>query len=89
MKYFIIVLCLILILFCVYFFNFIPKNETEYNSKLLNKKTYLQRCNLNKELINRENIDAERQCYYDCGNDNIVRVDTSISYSCQSYIMEK
>ena len=48
----------------------------------------LVKCELKNEIIDMKNLDFERQCYYDCGKDDIVRVDTSISYPCQNYIME-
>ena len=69
-------------------------SKYEYNSnkkpavKTINKKSSLIKCELKNEIINMKNLDSERQCYYDCGKDDIVRVDTSISYPCQNYIME-
>ncbi len=88
MKYFIFVTFL---LFLVVLFIFIKKelknNEIE-KVKTINKKSSLINCNLYNEIINRKNIDSERQCYYDCGLNDIVRVDTSISYPCQNYILE-
>lgn len=41
------------------------------------------------EIIDRVNKDRERQCYFDCGDNMIERVDTSIEYSCQNYILEE
>jgi hypothetical protein len=88
MKSFLILLFITLLGILLFFFKY------EYNSnkkpvvKTINKKTLLVKCELNNEIINMKNLDSERQCYYDCGKDDIVRVDTSISYPCQNYIME-
>tara|TARA_B100000900_G_C20007813_1_gene484521 strand:- start:160 stop:417 length:258 start_codon:yes stop_codon:yes gene_type:complete len=80
-----------LIFFGVLFF--VVKSEfNQGNMKISNtvkKNEVLHKCNLSNEIINRENIDNERQCYYDCGDDFEVRVDTSIEFPCQNYIMEK
>ena len=71
---------------------FIVKNIYTQNKnstvKIINKKSSLIKCELKNEVINMKNLDSERQCYYDCGKDDVVRVDTSISYPCQNYIME-
>ena len=71
---------------------FIVKNEYIQNKnsavKIINKKSSLIKCELKNEIIDMKKLDSERQCYYDCGKDDIVRVDTSISYPCQNYIME-
>ena len=48
-----------------------------------------QRCNLLDKIIDRKNQDRERQCFYICGDSIIERVDTSIEYPCQKYIVEK
>ena len=61
------------------------KNSTV---KIINKKSSLIKCELKNEIIDMKKLDSERQCYYECGKDDIVRVDTSISYPCQNYIME-
>ena len=53
------------------------------------KKEYLIECKLNNEIIDRSIRDSERQCYYKCDEDNIIRVDTSIEYVCQPFILEK
>lgn len=88
MRYFIIIL--FITLFVTLFFIVQNKNVQNKNStvKTINKKSSLIRCELKNEIINMENLDSERQCYYECGNNDIVRVDTSISYPCQNYIME-
>ena len=71
---------------------FIVRNEYIQNKnstvKIINKKASLIKCELENEIIDMKTLDSERQCYYDCGKDDIVRVDTSISYPCQNYIME-
>ena len=88
MRYTVIILFsgLLVILF------FIVKNEYIQNKnptvKIINKKSSLIKCELKNEIIDMKKLDSERQCYYDCGKDDIVRVDTSISYQCQNYIME-
>ena len=53
------------------------------------KKKYLIECKLNNEIIDRSIRDSERQCYYKCDEDDIIRVDTSIEYVCQPFILEK
>ena len=53
------------------------------------KKEYLIECKLNNEIIDRSIRDSERQCYYKCDEDNIIRVNTSIEYVCQPFILEK
>lgn len=53
------------------------------------KKEYLIECKLNNEIIDRSIRDSERQCYYKCDKDDIIRVDTSIEYVCQPFILEK
>tara|TARA_X000000950_G_scaffold214363_1_gene257897 strand:- start:176 stop:448 length:273 start_codon:yes stop_codon:yes gene_type:complete len=71
---------------------FIVKNEYVQNKnatvKIINQKSSLIKCELKNEIIDMKKLDSERQCYYECGKDDIVRVDTSISYPCQNYIME-
>ena len=71
---------------------FIVKNEYTQNKnstvKIINQKSSLIKCELKNEIIDMKKLDSERQCYYDCGKDDVVRVDTSISYPCQNYIME-
>ena len=52
------------------------------------KKIKVQ-CNLINEIIDRKNKDNERQCYYYCNENDVVRVDTSIEYPCQPFIMEE
>jgi len=70
----------------------IVKNEYKQNKnstvKIINQKSSLIKCELKNEIIDMKKLDSERQCYYECGKDDIVRVDTSISYPCQNYIME-
>ena len=65
------------------------KKQVELNSETLNKKKYLIECKLTDEIIERSNIDRERQCYYFCDNNDIVRVDTSIGFMCQPFILEE
>ena len=59
------------------------------NNNLINKKKYLTECKLLNEKIDRKVIDSERQCYYSCAEDDIGRVDTSIGYPCQPFILEE
>ena len=70
----------------------IVKNKYVQNKnatvRIINKKPSLIKCELKNEIINMKNLDSERQCYFECGIDDIIRVDTSISYPCQNYIME-
>ena len=60
--------------------------DSSNNKNKLERKKYLTECELENEIINRENLDNERQCYYSCDIDDIVRVYTSIGYMCQPYI---
>ena len=64
-------------------------NNQSTNNNLINKKKYLTECELLDEKIDRKNIDGERQCYYFCSEEDIVRVDTSIGYPCQPFILEE
>ena len=41
--------------------------------KVFNKKSSLIKCELKNEIIDMKKLDSERQCYYDCGKDDIVR----------------
>ena len=68
---------------------YINEEKKLKDSKILKKNKVLHRCNLIEEIIDREHRDSERQCFYDCGEKNIKRVDTSIEYPCQNYILEK
>ncbi len=69
--------------------NITLKEPLELNSETFNKKKYLIECKLTDEIIERSNIDRERQCYYFCDDNDIVRVDTSIGFMCQPYILEE
>ena len=51
-------------------------------------KKYPIECKLFNEIIDRDSRDSERQCYYKC-NEEIIRVDTSIEYICQPFIIEE
>ena len=88
MRYFLIILFISLLVILL----FIVKNQQIQNKsstvKTINKKSSLIKCELKSEIIDMKNLDSERQCYYDCGEEDIVRVDTNISYPCQNYIME-
>ena len=53
------------------------------------KKKYLVECKLFNEIIDRKKIDNERQCYYSCSEEDNVRVDTSIGFPCQPFILEE
>ena len=66
------------------------------NSSFFSKKSFykendfkIRECELFDEIIDRTNRDRERQCYFKCGDDDIVRVDTSIEYICQPFIVEE
>ena len=61
------------------------KNESKFNEK----KKYLVECKLFNEIIDRKKIDNERQCYYSCSEEDNVRVDTSIGFPCQPFIIEE
>ncbi len=92
MRYIVIILffgILVTLFFTVknkYIQNYIQNKNSKV--KIINKKSSLIKCELKNEIIDMKKLDSERQCYYDCGKDDIVRVDTSISYPCQNYIME-
>jgi len=89
MKY--VIMLVALIFFGVLFF--LIKSESDQknikNPNTVKKNKVLHKCNLSNEIIDRQNVDTERQCYYDCGDGFEVRVDTSIEFPCQNYIMEK
>ena len=61
------------------------KDESHFNQK----KKYLVECKLFNEIIDRKKIDNERQCYYSCSEEDNVRVDTSIGFPCQPFILEE
>jgi len=61
------------------------KDESHFNKK----KKYLVECKLFNEIIDRKKIDNERQCYYSCSEEDNVRVDTSIGFPCQPFILEE
>ena len=61
------------------------KDESHFNEK----KKYLVECKLFNEIIDRKKIDNERQCYYSCSEEDNVRVDTSIGFLCQPFILEE
>ena len=61
------------------------KDESHFNEK----KKYLVECKLFNEIIDRKKIDNERQCYYSCSEEDIVRVDTNIGFPCQPFILEE
>ena len=65
--------------------------EESYKDKshFSKKKKYLIECKLINEIIDRKQIDNERQCYYSCSEEDIVRVDTSIGFPCQPFILEE
>ena len=67
----------------------IEENSYKDDSHFNQKKKYLVECKLFNEIIDRKKIDNERQCYYSCSEDDNVRVDTSIGFSCQPFILEE
>ena len=90
---------LITLLVLLTLFIFFKKSKFFLNKDIINtikssnygeiKKEYLIECKLNNEIIDRSIRDSERQCYYKCDEDDIIRVDTSIEYVCQPFILEK
>ena len=88
MKSFLIFLFITLLGILLFFFKYEYNSNKKSIVKTINKKSLLIKCELNNEIINMKNLDSERQCYFECGIDDIIRVDTSISYPCQNYIME-
>ena len=95
-NFFLIFLLLIIIILLVQF-SFQLKNQFYVNVKVnsykdeshFNKKKYLVECKLFNEIIDRKKIDNERQCYYSCSEEDNVRVDTSIGFPCQPFILEE
>ena len=64
-----------------------PYKENDF--KIKEEKKYKIECELFNEIIDRTKRDLERQCYYNCSENDIVRVDTSIEYICQPFIVEE
>ena len=93
-KFFLIFLLLIIIILLVQFL-FQLKNQLNLkvdsykDESHFNKKKYLVECKLFNEIIDRKKIDNERQCYYSCSEEDNVRVDTSIGFPCQPFILEE
>ena len=93
-KFFLIFLLLIIIILSVQFL-FQLKNQLNVkvdsykDESHFNKKKYLVECKLFNEIIDRKKIDSERQCYYSCSEEDNVRVDTSIGFPCQPFILEE
>ena len=95
-KFFLVFLLFIIITLSVQFL-FKLKNQLNVNVKVdsykdeshFNKKKYLVECKLFNEIIDRKKIDNERQCYYSCSEEDNVRVDTSIGFPCQPFILEE
>ena len=95
-QFFLIFLLFIIITLSVQFL-FKLKNQLNVNVKVdsykdeshFNKKKYLVECKLFNEIIDRKKIDNERQCYYSCSEEDNVRVDTSIGFPCQPFILEE
>ena len=67
----------------------IEENSYKDDSHFNQKKKYLVECKLFNEIIDRKKVDNERQCYYSCSEEDIVRVDTSIGFPCQPFILEE
>ena len=93
-KFFLIFLLLVIIILSVQFL-FQLKNQLNVKVDLykdeshFKKKKYLVECKLFNEIIDRKKIDNERQCYYSCSEEDNVRVDTSIGFPCQPFILEE
>tara|TARA_B100000963_G_scaffold330196_1_gene320110 strand:+ start:128 stop:406 length:279 start_codon:yes stop_codon:yes gene_type:complete len=88
-KFFLIFLFIIFFILSIQIFFQINKNSNEDVLPLYNKKKYLVECKLFNEIIDRKKIDNERQCYYSCSEEDNVRVDTSIGFPCQPFILEE
>ena len=83
----------------IFFIHFLLQYKNEINinvetskkdvSNFNDKKKYLVECKLFNEIIDRKKIDNERQCYYSCSEQDNVRVDTSIGFPCQPFILEE
>ena len=81
-----------LIIFTIYNVGFFDKKDSNISvnkTSEINRKKYLTECELFNEVIDRSIKDRERQCYYNCSEDDNVRVDTSIEYKCQPFILEE
>tara|TARA_B100001057_G_scaffold191816_1_gene192726 strand:+ start:2174 stop:2458 length:285 start_codon:yes stop_codon:yes gene_type:complete len=81
-----------LIMLTIYNIEFSYKKDVNDSTKTtneINRKKYLTECELFNEVIDRSIKDSERQCYYSCGENDNVRVDTSIEYKCQPFILEE
>ena len=93
-KFFLIFLLLVIIILSV---QLIFQLKNQLNVKVdsykdeshFNKKKFLVECKLFNEIIDRKKIDNERQCYYSCSEEDNVRVDTSIGFPCQPFILEE
>ncbi len=70
-----------------YKFILVTKNSSQEIDDEIPKKKFI-RCNLFDEIIDRKIKDNERQCYYVCKENDTERVDTSIEYPCQPFILE-
>ena len=95
-KFFLMSIFLIFVTIAIQlFFQFKKKinisiEENSYKDEShFNKKKYLVECKLFNEIIDRKKIDNERQCYYSCSKEDNVRVDTSIGFPCQPFILEE
>ena len=95
-KFFLIFLLLIIIIFSIQLLLQLKKKfdlnmevDSYKDDSHFNKKKYLVECKLFNEIIDRKKIDNERQCYYSCSEEDNVRVDTSIGFPCQPFILEE
>jgi uncharacterized membrane protein len=96
-KFFLIFLLLIIIIFSIQLLLQLKKkfdlnmevDSYKDDSHFNEKKKYLVECKLFNEIIDRKKIDNERQCYYSCSEQDNVRVDTSIGFPCQPFILEE
>ena len=85
-----LLLFLAFLIVLIYSYFFLKKNiYKENNFKIKEEKKYKIECELFNEIIDRTKRDLERQCYYNCSENDIVRVDTSIEYICQPFIVEE
>mgnify|MGYP001330721425 FL=1 len=85
----ILILFFLVIIFRNSSFSFKKNFYKENDFKIREDKKYKIECELFDEIIDRTNRDRERQCYFKCNEYDIVRVDTSIEYICQPFIIEE
>ena len=90
-KFFITILIFFVLVVVLKNSSFFSKKsfDKENDFKIREDKKYKIECELFNEIIDRTKRDRERQCYFKCDDNDIVRVDTSIEYICQPFIVEE